>query len=215
MRIGVFADWPNALLILVGEDESSARLPELAPPFSKSSVAVAMAAARIRASVYEGVTGRWTAALHQARQAERAQRGQEQSQREAANAAFMRNSSSAGVSGHAEATIKKLEVDAGIRVLNEELSAARSTAFTTGVYMQRDVFREKDARLKELKQESQLLQVRMGELRRAERRENAKSSRSEAEAFKRAATRVLDRETYMKIDSIALQSLEDEIGDET
>jgi hypothetical protein len=211
VRVMVFSDRPDALLILAAEDESEVRLPSpLAVPFVKTEVAMAFGDAKTKANVFESVAGRWTAALTKARRDERAERAQQQAVREATEATLMKGSSSKLVRSHAEAIAKKLEVDESIRVLTRQDKEARSRAATRGVYESPKVFREREARLASLRLESQALQARMGELRKQEKRQNLLLAIEGRDWFKKAAHELLDGDLFAQVESLASEMAEQE-----
>ena len=165
MRATLFFNWPGAVLFCAEEGEQSIVVPsELALPLSKESVANAIAKTGVEPRVMQTASGGWTAALTAAKNAEKSERAQKQKLREATESAVLRGSVSTLVRSHAEATVKKHEIDESIRVLKEQIGEAKKRAFTRGVYEDPRTFRGRESRLAALQLESQALQVRMGEL---------------------------------------------------
>ena len=100
-------------------------------------------------------------------------------------------------------------MDEIIRALKAEIAEARSKAFTSGQYMPPGVYRAKERRLKDLKDESQALQTRIGELRRAEAAERDVEHRVYAERFVKVAEEILPEGLLQRIHG-RLQEDEDE-----
>ena len=173
LRAAVFPDRPDCILFLVTEGEPLS-LPVLETPFERIAVAKALGLAGIKSNVFETVPGRWTSAMTKAKRDESSTAGQEQKQETAFRAALLRGSPNLHVQKHAEALQRKHETDERIRALKVEIGNAKSAAATRGVYMPPQQYRRKEAKLEELKQESQALQTLLGELRQKERDENRK-----------------------------------------
>ncbi len=70
-------------------------------------------------------------------------------------------------------------------------------------------FRGMEQQLETLKQESQAIQVRLGELRKAEKDANRRIGKSEDQRFREAARRMLDAETFEELTAIASEDGED------
>ena len=93
---------------------------------------------------------------------------------------------------------KKQEIDASMRRLKQELQKARAQAATRGVYMDRAEYH-----LARLKQESQALQTRLGELKKAEKAENTRVYEQERMDFRQAAYELLPSDLFQKICDLA------------
>lgn len=194
VRVVLVPDQPTALVVHVdagavvdlGADGTTA---PLHAPFDLEAVAVALAGvARVSASCASGPVARALAEVHAGQRRARRQQTEEQA---ALRATVMRGASSADVRTHAEAMTRKLAVDAELRTLRDKLGAAKALAYRAGVYMPRDEYQALSRQAEALAQESQALQVRMGELRRARKRS--------PDAFREAARRVLAPEVYDRI----------------
>lgn len=213
IRIFVFPERPDCLLLIAPEGTSAVSLPALPVPFEKGAVASACGMAGVDARVGETAPGRWTQAMDRAAKEERAERGQRDRLRQAKEAALLRGSAVAEVRERAEAITRKQLVDEEIASLKGQLKAARTKAATRGEYMDPERFRRLERRLEDLKLESQAIQARLGELKQAEKESNRKLAHAENERFREAAKRLLDRATFEEIRAAAQADDEDE-GDE-
>ena len=198
LRIAVFKDRPNCLLVLANQD-GPVRLPELRAPFDRAEVSDALRDAGLPIRVVESVAGRWTQTALRLARDEKAERNKEQRTKEAVSVALGRNSEIASVREHSEALQKKQEVDERLRLLKQELSKAKSKVYTHGTYMKPGIFHEKQAELERLKLESQALQVRLGELRKEEKMANMTKANQVAERFVSVAREALDPDLFEAI----------------
>jgi hypothetical protein len=216
IRVFVFRDRPDTLLIHVGQDyRGPFSLPEIQAPFVREDIAFDLGRAGIRAGVFASVPGRWTQVMSKARSDDRAARRQQQTQREATQAALFRGASDPEVRERGAAVTRKLAVDEEIRGLKKQIAEAKTAAATRGVYMPPHEFRGLEARLEEAKQESQALQTRLGELKAAEKDRNRAIRDEETRRFERrfyeAAKAILDEDTLADI--LAEANGEDEVDD--
>lgn len=215
IRVFVFPERPDSLLVIAPEGASELKLPALSVPFEKGPVAYALGTAGIEARVVETVPGRWSHVMQRAAKDERAERAQQDRLRQAKEAAILKGSAVAEVRERAEAITRKQLVDEEIARLKGQIKEARSKAHTRGVYMDPDRFRRMERRLEELKLESQAIQARLGELKQAEKEANKKLRREETERFVAAARRLLDAETFEEILTASQEDDEDEEAHET
>lgn len=207
-RLTVFPDRPDCLVVYLPEG-STLPLPPLASPFTRDGVSEACAQAGLDVRVSEGTPGKWDAAYRALRRAEASERGQRQRLREAAKNAERLGCESLAARSRAESLARKNEVDENIRVLKAELNEAKSRAFTSGQYLPVRTYRTKEKRLQVLKDESQALQTRIGELREAERREcgflnaeHRKERRAYAEEFMKVARDLLPEAALQRIHGV-------------
>jgi hypothetical protein len=207
LRVTCFTDRPEALLLFVPAGDRVS-LPVLESPFVRAEVASALSKSGVDARVVESVAGRWTQAAQKARDAERAERHQRQHQNEATQAAILRNSANAAVRDRAEAVARKLEVDTRIRTLKDTIARARSDAASMGRYMDPQSFRKLERELSALKDDSQALQTRLGELRRQEAASNQARWVAELRAFRSAAHRILPADLFAAVESAAIDELD-------
>jgi len=202
-RFTVFPDKPEHLLVTVVDDEQDPLRIELGPVFTKECIQEACRVAGVEPAVTEGVPGRWTHSMIRAHTALRSARASRAKEAEAVRAMALRSSPVPVVRDHATALFRKNEVDARIRELKDELERAKREFHRTGVSMEPRMFHEKHRNLGRLKQESQVLQTRLGELRRAEKAANIKRARQEGntllDQFKKAAYHHLDRDVFMAL----------------
>lgn len=213
LRVFVFRDRPDALLVLVPEGTTEVLLPELAAPFTQQGAAMAFGEARVPARVFESVAGRWSHAMTKADRDAKATRAQEALQREAMEASILKGSTVPTIRERAEAMERKLAVDDEIRELKLAIGKAKSDVHTKRVYMEPDKFRRLEQRLAKLKVESQALQAKLAELRKSEKGQGAKGARSEAQRFMDAAADMLSPEVYAMVKSAARQEPDDSDDD--
>ena len=193
LRVMIFNDRPDTLLLIAPEGATEIVLSPIPLPVTKGGVAEALSLAGIDARVSESVPGRWTTAITQARNAGRAERGQQQRQREATEAAFLRGSAASGVRDRAEAIAMKLVVDEKIRVLKAEIGHIKSVAFTQGVFIPSSEFRAKERLLDQLKGDGQALQTKLGGLKTQEKKKN---QALDGESLRRAVRELVSDEQW-------------------
>jgi hypothetical protein len=218
VRITVFPEWPEALLVLVDEDaEGVLVLPPLPVPFDRAGVVEAAKEAGFLARVAEGTPGRWKPVMDKAAQDLRAERGQRQRQEEATFAALARGAADPDVRERGELIDRKQHVDEALAAAKTKLGAAKNAAWTSGTRMEPAAFRALEEEVRRLGNESQALQTRLGELRRAEKDRNREASRVENERFARrfqaAARAMLDPEVYERLLAAAATEAEGEDED--
>lgn len=206
LRLMVFGDRPDCLLVTA--PDGPLVLPTLLVPFTKYDVAKTLGDAHIKARVSDGTPGRWTASLNQLRKADRAERGQQQRQREATEAVLLRGSNVADMRTRSEAIAAKHDVDDRIRLLKAQVAEAKTKAATRGEFMNPTQFRGLESRLSDLKDESQALQTLLGRIRDKERADNVVLHNQENDAFRKAAHKILPPETLAAIESAALDLID-------
>lgn len=224
-RLMVFPDRPDCLVLYlpIGMD---LRLPPIASPFSKHDVGLACAQAGLDVRVSEGTPGKWGAAYRSLHHAEAAERNQRNYLATAAANADRRGSGSMAAASRAEAIEAKAKVDEEIRALKAEIGKAKSDAFAKGKYLPVEIFRNKEKRLKDLRDESQALQVKIGELKQKEKAERAVEigdgsgrqkhldrKRSRAELFMTIAHDVLSEDALQRIYGLMQEDEEVDDGD--
>ena len=201
IRVITFPERPEALLIVA---DALPALPAMPGPFANIQVRAALRDAGIDARVTEEVPGRWIYALRRTQADERAERAQRDKLRIATEAALATQSPDAIVRDRADVVRQKLEADESIVQLKAKIAAAKNTAATRGIYMDRDDFRSLEARLDQAKLLSQGLQGQLTVLRQREREQGAArhqqaQNRSREKAFISAARRMLDPEDFAEI----------------
>lgn len=214
LRVFVFSDRPDSLLMIVPESTTEVLLPELTAPFTKEGVARAFGEAGLLARVVESVSGRWTHAMTKADRDAKAVRAAEAMQREAAEAVVLKGSTVPLIRERAVAMERKLAVDAEIRELKLEIGKAKSDAFTKRLYMKPEKFRGLEQRLTNLKVESQALQAKFTELRATEKGKGNKAGRSDAQRFMDAAADMLSPEVYAMVKKAAQSDPDDSDDDD-
>ena len=213
VRITVFPEWPEALLVLVDEDaEGVLVLPPLPVPFDRAGVLGAAREAGFLARVAEGEPGRWKPVMDKAAKDARAERAQRHRQGEAAFAALARGAADPDMRERGDLIQRKQRIDETLASARAKLVAAKDTARTSATYMEPAAFRALEEEVRRLGLESQALQVRLGELRRVEKDRNREASRVENARFERrfqaAARAMLEPEVYERL--LAATGSEDE-----
>lgn len=207
-RLMVFPDRPDCLVLYLPKD-TTVVLPPLASPLTKAGVAENCAQFGLDVRVSEGTPGKWGAAYSSLHKAEKNERRQRHLLAEAAKNAERRSGSSAATS-RAEAIAEKNAIDEQVRALKGEIGKAKVVAFETGKYMPANIYRAKEQQLKDLKDKSQALQTRIGELRDAEKKERAAVDQAEhhtyAEEFLKAARCVLPETVLQQIHGLLRES---------
>lgn len=211
VRVTVFPDRAECILLHVSEGQEVA-LPALKSPFRKAEIAAVLKRAGIRCDVTESVPGRWTQAASKMALEERAERHQIQRQKEATMLALDRSGSPLART-RAEALAKKHVVDDRIREIKAWLAQARTNFHTRGLYKDPVEYRGKEHELLRLKEDSQALQTRLGELREQEKAQNRVAEREEGDRFRAAAHKVLTAEQLEAV-LMAMEDDEDEDEDE-
>lgn len=196
LSVSTFSSDPDFLLVWAPQ-EGTVRLPEMSAPFTIMNVKAAFRQAGIEVVVTESVVGRELREVvrlrrQQARDATR----QQQQLRQSYESAVLRGATSVAVGQHAECLAKKLEVDEELRQTRQHYQAVCAAKNVDGVRMDRHAFLRLQQRLEQLKQESQALQYRMGELRRQQKEENKQASDND---FRQAARRILSAEQFDQV----------------
>jgi hypothetical protein len=206
LRLVVFPDQPEFLVVFV-PDGARLRLPECLSPFRKRDIVNGLADLGVVANVREGQPGRWTQSFQKMQNDAKAERGQKQRLREAADAHFGMRSADAATRDRSALMQEKHDADDQIRKLKAELQAARGRAARDGQYMDPGEYRKKEQRLGRLKQRSQALQTELG---------NAKKKRHAnwAQTFYAAAQEALTEEEMQRVVTRAheLESESDSCG---
>jgi len=197
MRLMLFPDRPDTLL--VHSDDGEVRLPTLTAPFDKVSVTSACKAAGLDVRVIESVPGRWTFSMSQARQAKMSELRQRENLRIATLATQLRGSDSPLLQDRSQALLRKADVDTEISETKLKLSAAKDNLRIRGKYMDTNEYRRLEKKFEILKQESQSLQTRLGELRDAQKKINIAATESRDSRFRRLAKEILDPEEYQDL----------------
>lgn len=208
IRVMVFPGRPDCILFYVPDGEELA-IPPVPAPFNKKSIADHFAAAKVPCRITESVPGRWTESMMMMRKADKSERRQMQTQREAAQLTLERGGTPLART-RAEAIARKHVVDQQIRDLKVSIGKAKSESFRTGVYQRPEVFRAKQKDLTDLQTESLAIQQQLGELKKQEKAENIAASNEEMHMFRRAAQRVL---TEAQFDAI-LDAMADDLDAE-
>lgn len=183
LRIMVFRDDPTMLLVHVPEGESFALagrgvVHQVEGPFTRAEVHKTFEAVGTPAYVQEADAGAWSSQLEDIHRAQRRARGSLHRAREAQQARLLRGSSTPEGLQRAELLTRRLAVDANIRRVKQTIREVG----TRDQVVLRDLQRD----LRVLQDESQELQVRMGELRRAEDAVERRSVESLEQAVREA-----------------------------
>lgn len=202
IRVLTFTDRPECLLIVATSD-GAITLPRLRAPFVKHEVTRSLSEAGIRSRVSETQAGRWSRAAVKAHAAEKAERFQQNKQREATEATLLRGAESVAARDRAEAIASKHAVDETIRNLKAKIGEAKSKRATTGQHMDPHAFRRLERDLALAQTESLALQTRLGELKKAEKAENIRLANEQQSTFRgaffAAAKRTLDRAVFLDL----------------
>lgn len=142
-------------------------------------------------------------AWNQERRAEKATRANQQKHAEMTNAALLAGSSVPEIRERAELVRRKLEVDEQLAELKKKIGRAKAAAFERGEYLPAKEYRRLEGRQLALKNESQALQARLGELRREEARTAGVENDRFVHTFLRQAKRDLPPETFAMLESRA------------
>lgn len=198
LRFMVFNERPDCLVVYLARG-TSLRLPEIPYPFGKETLATALSRAGIDYRISTGTPGQWIKTYKDLHLAECAERRQRDAEAVSVKNASRRASGILEARDRAEAIDRKTVIDQEIRVLKAELVQAKSIAYTTGHYMPVSQYHAKEQRLVDLKEQSQALQVRIGELREAEKQAGAERHRGYSERFMRVAHEVLSEDVLAQI----------------
>jgi hypothetical protein len=204
LRVMVFPDRSDVILIYVPEGQRF-WVPPMSTPFVREEVAAAFRDRDIEARVVESTLGRFRESIHAANEADRAERGQRERERQAQKIIQIRHSPTATTVElkRADAIEKKNAIDAEIRKLKLEVATAKSRAHATGVYMSALEFRGKEAKIAALQTDSIALQTHLGTLRKQLAAQNVATSNTknitDQERFVEVARRMLSKDLYLKI----------------
>lgn len=205
IRIHVFPDRPEFLLLYVPHGDF--RLPRLLSPFVQGDVKAACSLGGVDVRVSETVPGRWTKAMLKARSDARIERRQQAKLREATEATILRGSSSETERDRAGLLLEKQQVDGDLARLKAELREAKNRVWSEGRYMPRKVYQRKEALCEQLKLKSQAIQVRLSELRTAEKARNVIEARKDQTRYIKALRGVL----HEILDPEEFQEVEEEV----
>lgn len=194
VKLSVFKSDPHFLLVYM-PDEGALVLPVLKSPFKVEEVKAASAGTLFK--VKEDVLGGVLRGVIYRRQKEEGDARRCQALRDASyQASILKGSDNTLVASHAAAIAKKLEVDEELRqakIKYLEVCCARSTR---GITIDPNKFNKLVQRIENLKQESQALQCRIGELKQQQKQENTVRSQ---DVFRAAAKKVLPPELFNQV----------------
>lgn len=208
----VFREHPGAVLVhlpagdrvyLSGPTKDGSHI-VLQAPIDRGGLARQLERAGVQARVTEGALGpEALAALGELQRGERRERGSVHRQREAVVATVLQSANGATVREHASAMARRQVVDREIREIKARLHRLRMA--------DHDVLKDLRHQLRQLQDESQALQARMGELRRAE--EQGDGAWALAQAIREVAPAEL-AETIMARALVLREGKEDDDGSE-
>lgn len=177
-------------------------MPRVRSPLSKHAVATALAKEPGQIRIMEGPAGRWTESVLKARAAAAAERHQRQTLKEHRNAAMLLTSNDDIEKRRAELILKQRAVTDALIVAKAKHAKAKSNAYE-GRYMKPSAFRQLEAELVDLKQQSVALNVALGEIKKDIKERNIERSRSENDFFRTAAKQLLEDGVFAKIAELA------------
>lgn len=181
IRVMWFPAKPEAIVVFA--DPGEVDLPILTSPFDGASIKAAFREAGIDVRVSEAVAGRWTNALRRAKQDQQSENKQRSQLAEAKAIAEMQASTSQHLRDRAAALHEKQRIDAELARVKKRIGEAMVSARTVGRFMNPARFRELEARRDRLKIQSQGIQAKLGDLRRAEKAANIAASSDHRERF--------------------------------
>ncbi len=156
VRITVFPEWPEAILVLMDEDaEGVLVLPPLPVPFDRAGILGAAREAGFLARVSEGTPGRWKPVMDKAAKDARAERTQRHRQSEATFATLARGAADPDMRERGGVIQRKQRVDEALVAAKAKLGAAKGAARTSGAYMEPTAFRTLEDEVRRLGLESQ------------------------------------------------------------
>lgn len=203
VRVVLFANRPTAMLIHAHEG-SRFRLPELGAPFEKEEVARAIgdSGLTVRVSVEPG-TGRWGSSIKRKMREEKAERAQNQKLLEAQQATLLRHANDPLERDRASLMLHKHEVDEALREAKIALGKAKGNVVRYGKYMDPVAYRKLEAKIERLKQESQGIQVSLGQLREQEKARSNVEYDLRNKRFKAFAFKLISEELFTEIETLA------------
>jgi hypothetical protein len=203
VRIVLFENRPTAMLIHAHEG-SKFQLPQFQAPFEKGAVSQALSSAgfTVRVSVEIG-TGRWTQSIGRKMREEKQERAQNQKLKEAQQATLLRHANDPLERDRARLMLHKHEVDEALRAAKVKLGQAKANFVKYRTYMDPVAYRRLEAQVEQLKQESQGIQVTLGQLRRQEAEQEDLSYDMKIKRFKFFARKVLSEELFEELESLA------------
>lgn len=211
IRIMVFDERPDCIVLYIPCGTGNTVLPALSHPLTKERVGAALRQAGLDYRITIGTPGQWFTSSKKLYNAAQAERNQRENLDMAVKKAQARGATSLVVESRIEALQRKNLVDEELRKLKTQLGRAKGTAFETGRYLPATQYRNLERRVEELKQESQALQTKISELRRQEheeldaewKRTSALRRSSYAEKFLSVAKDILPEEVLQRIHGLA------------
>jgi len=203
VRIVLFANRPTAMLVHAHKG-SDFQLPKLRSPFEKDAVsqALGIAGLTVRVSLEVG-TGRWTQSIGRKMREEKQERAQNQKLKEAQQATLLKHANDPLERDRARLMLHKHEVDEALRSAKLKLGKAKADVIKYHKYMDPLAYRKLEAQVEALKQESQGIQVTLGQLRRQEADQDNTSYEIKLKRFKGFARKVLSDELFEELESLA------------
>jgi hypothetical protein len=202
IRIVLFANRPTAMLIHAHEG-TRFRLPEVSAPFEKEEVARAIGESglTVRVSIESG-TGRWGMSIARKMREEQAERAQNQKLLEAQQATLLRHANDPLERDRASLMLHKHEVDDALREAKITFGKAKSDVVRHGRYMDPAAYRKLEAKIERLKQESQGIQVLLGQLREQEKSKNNEGFDLRNKRFRAFARKLLSEELFNELEDL-------------
>lgn len=167
LRVTVFKHDDDFLLVYA-PDVAIVEIPDLEPPFTKESVQRAFTEEGLEVHVTEDVIGRELRELLRIRRSDqRAERSQKLRMEEAAHAAEARGSLDPTLQEKGAILLRKQEIDEELRQVKLKIRVAQDKVASNGRYMPRSEYQQLLHQEGTLKQDSQACQVRLSQLRKA------------------------------------------------
>lgn len=191
-----FWNHPDILMIHVS-DSRPVILPPMTAPFETEEVAEAINRAHTPARVTKMAPRRWTRAILQAKNNERADRINRQSSAIKATATILLGSNEPTSADRAGLALRSQRLQDELRTLRSTIDRAKSDAHASGKFMPVSEFRGLEDRRRAISAEYDAVCRQLGQLRRSE-------SGATAAKFQAAAHKILDADTLQSIyDAIA------------
>lgn len=208
----LFPSQPNALLLLADDGETA--LPPLVAPFVRREVLGAFAdldawsapgceSPGYAIRVTEGAAGRWAQALRTLESNARAERANQQRERDVVRAVVMKTAVDDVERERSALIVEKHAVDAEIRSLKQQIGEAKARAWSRGLYLPPAEYRELEARMRRAQDRSIAMQNTLGELRRQQKDENRQDHDGWTERFIQAARERLEPELFRELEATA------------
>jgi hypothetical protein len=208
IRIVLFENRPTAMLIHAHEG-SKFQLPQFQAPFEKNAVsqALGLAGFTVRVSVEIG-TGRWTQSIGRKMREEKQERAQNQKLKEAQQATILKHANDPLERDRARLMLHKHEVDEALRAAKVKLGAAKANFVKFRTYMDPVAYWKLEAKVEELKQESQGIQVTLGQLRKQEGEKKGSNYEIHNRRFRSFAQKVLSDDLFEELEALADSDIE-------